>query len=196
MIVSNALVLRAQRGDAKARNELWKFSERLVRYQCRSYSGIDIDDMMQNAAIGWLYALKRWRPNGGLKFMSYMSMWAKAFAGRSAYIGRRTVSRESSPSRKELTPYEPSDNGDFEDSFIEQLARRQVLSIVDGLKDRRLVMVLRERMAGSLLREVAQKYGPQLHCNGRNGREWVRQLERRALSMVSARVDSGSYRGG
>lgn len=183
----------AQRGDAAARAALFKKNAALVKFIAHRFHGPDPDDLFQAACLGWMHALRTWRPNGGANFQTWMTFWARAYSGRMTKvwlkrgrIEREPVVRDENGAWVEV---DVSDDGDGADGLFDGLVARQAQGIVDGMKDRRLAIVLQERMRGHTLDEVARRNTKALGLvPGGQGRESVRKLELRAVAKARALV--------
>ena len=87
------LVKRSVCGDEKATVALINLCEPIAGAIARGYnlSPTDMEDLMQEAMFGVLYAIPRYRPDKGTKFTTYCTFWIKkrihAFA-KSNFIRR------------------------------------------------------------------------------------------------------------
>src|SRR5205823_11446175 len=75
----DALAVRAQGGDLKAREELVVRALPLVARQAKRYAGRDLDigDLVQEGVIGLLRALERYDPQRGVPFAAYAGWWMR-----------------------------------------------------------------------------------------------------------------------
>jgi RNA polymerase primary sigma factor len=78
-IEERLLVERCARGDIKSRDELIKHNMRLVVNVAKSYasSGIPLEDLVQEGAIGLMLATERFDPGRNLRFSTYATQWVR-----------------------------------------------------------------------------------------------------------------------
>lgn len=178
------LARRAQRGDQRASAELFRKLTPLIRWRVRRFNGADFDELFQAGSEGFMHALRTWKPGSGSSFKVWMMWWVRAYAGRasSQHLERSGSERPLEVENEEGEALEAfvSDQGIAAEEMTDDLWRRQTKGIIDGMKDRRFAVVLQERMRGLSLQEVANSHRQQLGVKS-NGREWVRQLEAKAL---------------
>lgn len=74
----------AQRGDAKARLRLIESNMRLVINIAKSYRtrSVPLEDLIQEGAIGLMYAVDRFDPSKGFRFSTYATHWIRQSIGR------------------------------------------------------------------------------------------------------------------
>ncbi len=87
------LVRRYQAGDSGAGAALLKMHESLILKWARHYSnkGVDIDDLEQEAKIGFLEGVKRFELDRGLKLCTYALAWVRHDAHRYLENNARTI---------------------------------------------------------------------------------------------------------
>lgn len=78
------LTTRAQAGDAKARMHIIESNMRLVINIAKSYRSrlVPLEDLIQEGAIGLMYAVERYDPSKGFRFSTYATHWIKQAIGR------------------------------------------------------------------------------------------------------------------
>lgn len=181
------LALAAKAGDAKAKDELFRRHTPLVKWLAYRFTGPDHDELFSAGCLGWMHALRTWKP-ARASFKTWMTFWVRAYAGRATVVYLRRSATERSlyvtNDDGDTGERDYSDEGLLADELIDALWRRQAHGIIDGLKDRRLAIVLQGRMRGQSLEEVANQNRAALGVRS-NGREWVRQLEARALKRAT-----------
>ena len=76
---STALVVRAQRGDTEAREQLINRLLPLVSALARRFrsEGLDQADLIQEGIVGLLRALERYDPSRGVPFAAFASWWIR-----------------------------------------------------------------------------------------------------------------------
>ena len=86
-----ALARRIQSGDESAARELVQANLRFAMYIANRYrrEGVDIEDLIQEASIGLMFAARQFDPERGVRFTSYAGWWIEAQL-------RRFLSRNSS----------------------------------------------------------------------------------------------------
>lgn len=187
-----ALALAAQRGDMAAKNELFRHQRHLVKWIVNRYHGPDPEDLFSAGCEGWLRALRSWRPRKGTNFRTWLTFWVRAYASRLTKVWLNQKDREVGfeiQGEEESLEHDIGDEGLGAEEMTDGLWRRQANGILDGMRDRRLAIVLQERMKGHTLDTIARTHGRKIGVKVRsNGREWVRQLEMRALVKARALV--------
>jgi RNA polymerase primary sigma factor len=116
------LTTAAQKGDESARQKLVESNMRLVINIAKSYRSrsVPIEDLIQEGAIGLIYAVQRFDPSKGYRFSTYATHWIRQTIGRAldnkskairipAHITQsmRKIDRERARLAAELG-YEPS----------------------------------------------------------------------------------------
>lgn len=78
------LTRAAQAGDAEARQRLVESNMRLVINIARSYRSraVPLEDLIQEGAIGLMYAIARFDPDKGFRFSTYATHWVRQSIGR------------------------------------------------------------------------------------------------------------------
>ena len=79
-----ALSRRAQGGDFSAKERLIEANMRLVVSIAKNYiaSGIPLEDLIQEGAIGLMTATERFEPRMGYRFSTYATQWIRQSIGR------------------------------------------------------------------------------------------------------------------
>lgn len=127
------LTKAAKSGDTRARQRLVEANMRLVINIAKSYRSrsVPLEDLVQEGAIGLMYAVERFDPSKGFRFSTYATHWVRQAIGRAidnkskairlpAHISQciRRIEREKTRLTRELGS-EPS---------LEQLSERIGLS--------------------------------------------------------------------
>jgi len=109
-----ALARRIAAGDTDARAQMITANMRLVLYWARKYlaSGVDLDDLVQEGALGLISAVERFDPERGIRFATYASFWIRqalqsgvARCGRAIYIPVDAVSKAKGDDTLDSLPY-------------------------------------------------------------------------------------------
>ena len=84
---------KAQDGDKEAREKLIVANLRLVATIAHrfTYSGIPVDDLIEEGNIGLMEAVDRFDPENGAKFSTYAAWWIKHAIRRAIHNNSRTV---------------------------------------------------------------------------------------------------------
>lgn len=185
------LALAAQRGDMMAKDKLFRHFAALVKYLAFRFTGPDKDELFAAGCEGWLRALRSWNPRKGSGFKAWVAWWVNAYAGRATrvHLYRRSheFGLEVRSTDGELFEHDASDEGVGAEEMTDALWRSQAHGIIDGMKDRRLAIVLQQRMRGLTLGEIAKLDGRLLgKKSGNSSHEWVRQLEVKGLRKARA----------
>ncbi len=87
------LAVRAQRGDAAARDELARRHQPLVRsFALRQSRGtLPLDELIQEGNLGLLRAIEKFDPAAGTRFASYALWWVRAYVWRYLRGARSSV---------------------------------------------------------------------------------------------------------
>lgn len=93
---------RIQAGDDEAREQLIVANLRLVAKIAHqfTYSGIAVDDLIEEGNIGLMEAVDRFDPENGAKFSTYAAWWIKHMIRRAIHNFSRTVRVPSSAYEK------------------------------------------------------------------------------------------------
>lgn len=187
------LAIAAKGGDMKAREQLFRQHAALVKWISFKFHGPDMDDLFAAGSEGWMHALRTWNPKGKAGIKMWVTLWVRAYAGRATRVHLYRKSHEmpfvlpSANSDGEALEADASDDGIGVEEMTDDLWRRQAHGIIDSMKDRRLAVVLQDRMRGYTLEEIGVRRGRELRTNGTKGaREWVRRLEQLALNRAKA----------
>mgnify|MGYP000237475184 CR=1 FL=1 len=89
-----AFVHRHRAGDRHASAQLLRHHERFFRRICQPYvhRGLDVEDLMQEARRGFLFAAsEKWMPDGGASVTTYCMYWADKFIQREVQISGSTI---------------------------------------------------------------------------------------------------------
>lgn len=79
------LVLRWRGGDVQAGNTLVRQNQAWIYKIARKYRGAqETEDAFQQGCLGFLEAMKKWRPDGGGNFVTYSTYWISCYVRRSA----------------------------------------------------------------------------------------------------------------
>lgn len=170
-------VLLAQRGDRRALDLVVRGCQAILKHVARHYDEWVRDDLMQEASIGLLRAIKKWRPDGGKQFAGYAYQWAWAFASRARMLKRRRLAHECLSVGLETADTSDNGAGVYE---MEAPFRRADLETQLSWARRDDVELLKRRANGETLEEIAAAKGL--------SRERIRQLEKLARSRVAQRV--------
>lgn len=78
------LTKAAQNGDGKAKQRLVESNMRLVINIAKSYRSrsVQIEDLIQEGAIGLMHAVERFDPDKGFRFSTYATHWIRQAIGR------------------------------------------------------------------------------------------------------------------
>lgn len=189
-VTDNELARAAQRGDRQASNELFRRLVPLVKHVAFRYVGLDRDELFQAGSLGFMHALRTWRPKRSA-FKTWMVWWIRAYAGRARKMYAKRAQLELPmvlPGLRgddgEPMEGDHGDDGACADEMTDGLWRRQAHGLIDGMADRRYSVVLKGRMRGETLEEIAEGNRKVLGIKS-NGREWVRQLEQRGLEKAA-----------
>lgn len=109
------LILRAQSGDTKARDEVFMANARFViNHVNKIGSGAGMarykDELIQVGNIGMLEAIKRFDPSKNLKFISYAVFWIRAEISKWMSKNYRTIRIPENISTKFYSGQEDKDN--------------------------------------------------------------------------------------
>jgi RNA polymerase sigma-32 factor len=99
-----ALVLRVRGGDARAVDRLTKAHMRFVfsiADQFRRY-GTPFDELVSEALLGFMEALRRYDPQRGPRLASYSALWMRALLRRYTLNNRRIVRPPSSRAARKV----------------------------------------------------------------------------------------------
>jgi RNA polymerase sigma-32 factor len=133
------LVIRFHRGDKSAGDRLIACNQRFVVKLALEHrrDSVEIEDLIQEANLGMLVALRKFDPNRGVRFLSFARWWM-------AVLMRLLVVRSSTPasigkSNRQmalfygLTAERSRRAADGEDTSNEALARRFLVPVADVL---------------------------------------------------------------
>jgi RNA polymerase primary sigma factor len=83
-VEERSLARRVQAGDATAKERLVEANMRLVVSIAKNYlsSGIPLEDLIQEGAIGLMTATERFNPAMGYRFSTYATQWIRQSIGR------------------------------------------------------------------------------------------------------------------
>jgi RNA polymerase primary sigma factor len=83
-VEERSLARRVQAGDASAKERLVEANMRLVVSIAKNYlsSGIPLEDLIQEGAIGLMTATERFNPSMGYRFSTYATQWIRQSIGR------------------------------------------------------------------------------------------------------------------
>lgn len=176
-----ACVLRAQRGDRGAREIITRGCLPILRQAARHPDPSTQDDLFQEAAIGFMRAIDKWRPDGGASFKTYARQWARAFAGRARKMRGRRDHLEALAHEDESGKLpEHSDDGAgahaIETAALSASANRRLVGRY--VKDAEL---LKRKASGETLEEIGQSLGL--------SRERARQLIVEATERISKKLE-------
>jgi RNA polymerase sigma factor (sigma-70 family) len=194
-----ALSAAAQRGDARAREQLIASQLPFVVYVAKQYQarGIDLEDLVQLGNVGLIRAAAKFDPRKG-RFSTYAGWWIRHFIrielerhASQIRLPQRS-NRKTKPKLEEaaeralaairksvpaeeafLIAPDDRDRDDLAESIAE--LRREVAALPERVR-----YVIESRLAGKTLKEI----GGVLHV----GRERVRQIEADAIAILRRRL--------
>jgi len=87
------LAQRVTLGDREARDKMIKSNLRLVRWVASKYinRGLPIFDLIQEGNIGLIKAVEHFKPNRGIRFSTYATLWVKRSIERALANYSRTI---------------------------------------------------------------------------------------------------------
>jgi len=87
------LAQRVTHGDREARDKMIKSNLRLVRWVASKYinRGLPIFDLIQEGNIGLIKAVEHFKPNRGIRFSTYATLWVKRSIERALANHSRTI---------------------------------------------------------------------------------------------------------
>lgn len=87
------LAERVTLGDREARDKMIKSNLRLVRWVASKYinRGLPIFDLIQEGNIGLIKAVEHFKPNRGIRFSTYATLWVKRSIERALANYSRTI---------------------------------------------------------------------------------------------------------
>jgi RNA polymerase primary sigma factor len=87
------LAVRVTLGDREARDKMIKSNLRLVRWVASKYTnrGLPIFDLIQEGNIGLIKAVEHFKPNRGIRFSTYATLWVKRSIERALANHSRTI---------------------------------------------------------------------------------------------------------
>ncbi len=87
------LAKRAERGDAKAREQLVNANLRLVTSIAKKYQnrGIPLEDLIQEGILGLIHAVDKYDWRRGYRFSTYATHWIRQALGRAVENQGRTI---------------------------------------------------------------------------------------------------------
>jgi RNA polymerase primary sigma factor len=87
------LAKRVTSGDMEARERMINSNLRLVRWIASKYinRGLSIFDLIQEGNIGLIKAVEHFRPNRGIRFSTYATLWVKRSIERALANHSRTI---------------------------------------------------------------------------------------------------------
>jgi RNA polymerase primary sigma factor len=87
------LAIRVTLGDREARDKMIKSNLRLVRWVASKYTnrGLPIFDLIQEGNIGLIKAVEHFKPNRGIRFSTYATLWVKRSIERALANHSRTI---------------------------------------------------------------------------------------------------------
>lgn len=90
---TKALFVKIQGGDESARHKIVQSNIRLVWKIARAYSnrGVEVEDLVQEGAIGLMTAAERFDHTRGIKFGTYATWWVRQAIGRYITNNGRSV---------------------------------------------------------------------------------------------------------
>lgn len=183
----DALARRAQRGDAGARALLLARIDRVLITVARKYYGIDSADLVQEARLGAIRALEKWKPGGGMGFLAYCVLWVRGRCGflvKQAAVRRRTelhlaprgVDGDELDEDEGLELSDYGGQADTAEAGIDGASLGRLLNRMNWTES----FVIRRRMAGDTFKTVG---------HGRHlSRERIRTLEPELLAKLRRRA--------
>ena len=87
------LAEKVTRGDMEARDRMIKSNLRLVRWVASKYinRGLSIFDLIQEGNIGLIKAVEHYKPDRGIRFSTYATLWVKRSIERALANHSRTI---------------------------------------------------------------------------------------------------------
>jgi RNA polymerase primary sigma factor len=87
------LAVRVTLGDREARDKMIKSNLRLARWVASKYTnrGLPIFDLIQEGNIGLIKAVEHFKPNRGIRFSTYATLWVKRSIERALANHSRTI---------------------------------------------------------------------------------------------------------
>ena len=197
-----SLVLRAQSGDASARDELVLRLMPLVHHTARRYRASPSfrQDLVQEGVLGVLHALEKFDATRGVSFGLYARYWIRSYVGKHA-AQRWSVVRTpygavtahddaASEDVEEGAHCVSADDPSPEDHAVSvelvaqiRLALRRAR--VKGHVGKNALRIIHQRILSGAPRTL-DEIGAELNCS----REAVRQSEARALRMLRGHLAS------
>lgn len=205
----DVLALAAQSKDsAVARRALATLLERIgpmMRNICATWAkknGTEYDDVFQDASLGFLRAVEKWRPAKGANFLTYVGPWLHAFARRCEMSHDRTGKTVRAPHRVaanrvsldgELTTHGELTHGrqkSFHETllgvepeqldFLEALDRRNAVHAAVRALPKPEREIMRMRLDGQTLWQIGEARD--------RSRERIRQVELQACTRLRKRL--------
>jgi RNA polymerase sigma factor (sigma-70 family) len=171
----------------KEEGQALRENEGFIRQRANKYAknGVDVEDLFQEGCIGFLKALRSWRPDGGASLQTYA--WYQVTVHIKRAIGTdRNGKIERKPSELSLEAETPGvrplseclpDDSPWPDAQYENAETRRRITKALNKMSPRTVEVLRGRFVQDLtLQEVGDTFGL---CGER-----VRQIELGALESL------------
>src|SRR5207253_9290741 len=105
---NEALVAALQTGDPHAAETLLRLNRLLVRKAAHVYlaraGALELDDLLQEGALGLLRAAALFDPEHGTRFSTYATPWIRQFMARAIAATRTTHHTPCNPPRSEALP--------------------------------------------------------------------------------------------
>lgn len=96
---NEVLVARLQAGDARAAEELLRVNRKLILKAASASLGrsgsLDMDDLAQEGSLGLLHAAELFNPERGTRFSTYATPWIRQFIARAINLQGWTIRRPS-----------------------------------------------------------------------------------------------------
>jgi RNA polymerase primary sigma factor len=117
------LVVRAQRGDARAKNELVRHNVALVVMLARKQSRgtIRLEELVQEGNLGLLRAIEKFDPSAGTRFSTYAVWWIRAFVWKYLKQARSAVRPRSGTVAASDLSLDASVGEDGDVSYLDRL---------------------------------------------------------------------------
>jgi RNA polymerase primary sigma factor len=118
------LAIRAQRGDASARQKLLNHNLALVLAVVRSQNrqGVQAEDIVQEGNLGLMRAVEKFDPDAGTRFATYAVWWIRAYVWKYLKEARSTVRPKAGKiARADLSLDAPIGDEDEDISHLDRL---------------------------------------------------------------------------